>query len=128
MEALKSRDFVVPAQIDGDAVRVAGNHYYDQIAVRVKDPRFVVTGGGMIDLFADVFRDDDEDRALYAAHVPNADPEKGRGKARTPEALYAKWRTWQMSDHAPLWIEIATDYTDDFLRRIAEPDPGPVTT
>ena len=44
------------------------DHFYDQIAVRVKDPRFRVVAGGMIDLYQDVFRD--EDRALYEAVLP----------------------------------------------------------
>ncbi len=116
MAALKSEGFTVPAAIDGRTVRRDGSHFYDQIAVRVKDKRFKVVGGGMVDLFADVFRDNAEDRAIYAGHVPKKDPEQGTaGKATTPEALYLKWRTWQMSDHSPLWIEIETDFADSYL-------------
>lgn len=123
MKALKSRGFKVPAEIDGGVVRKDGDHFYDQIAVRVKDRRFKVTGGGMVELFADVFRDEDMD--LYAAHVPAVDPEKkAKFRATTPEGRYRKWRTWQMSDHAPLWIEIQTDFADAFLREIAAPPTG----
>jgi hypothetical protein len=118
MAALTDRGFTVPAEIDGDTVRREGDHFYDQIAVRVTDPRFRVLGGGMVPRFDDVFRDEDE--ALYAAHVPAQDPEPD-GKAATPEARYRQWRTWQMSDHAPLWIEIATDFADDYLQGIATP-------
>lgn len=120
MAALKSHDFTVPPAIDGKAVRKEGAHFYDQIAVRVKDPRFQVTAGGMIDMFADVFRETDEDRALYKAFVPQKDPEKdSKFAAKTPEALYRKWRTWQMSDHFPLWVEIQTDFADDYLEKVA---------
>lgn len=120
MKALKDKGFKVPAEIDGDKVRQKGAHFYDQIAVRVKDRRFKVAGGGMLSLFEDVFRD--EDMALYASHVPPQDPEKKASfRATTPEARYAKWRTWQMSDHAPLWIEIETDFADDYLQAIAQP-------
>ena len=120
MAALKSEGFTVPAAIDGRNVRGEGDHFYDQIAVRAKDPRFRVVGGGMIDMYADVFRDNDEDRALYAAFVPEEDPEKDeRYRAKTPQALYRKWRTWQMSDHSPLWIEIETDFADSYLQDIA---------
>lgn len=120
MAALQDKGFKVPAEIDGDKVRQAGNHFYDQIAVRVKDKRFKVTGGGMVQLFDDVFRD--EDMATYAAHIPAEDPEKkAKFKAKTPEGRYDKWRTWQMSDHAPLWVEIRTDFADDYLREIASP-------
>jgi endonuclease/exonuclease/phosphatase family metal-dependent hydrolase len=120
MQALKSEGFTVPAEIDGDKVREKGDHFYDQIAVRVKDPRFKVVGGGLLKLFDVVFRD--EDMATYAAHVPAQDPEENEEfKAKTAEQRYDKWRSWQMSDHAPLWIEIETDFADDYLRAIAEP-------
>lgn len=121
MAALKSNGFTVPAAIDGKKVRDEQDHFYDQIAVRVKDPRFKVVGGGMIDMYEDVFRDSAEDRALYAAKLPAKDPEEGEFKAKTPEELYRKWRTWQMSDHSPLWVEIETDFADDYLGRIAKP-------
>lgn len=42
MQALKSKGFKVPDAMDGDAVRREGEHFYDQIAVPVKDERFVV--------------------------------------------------------------------------------------
>ncbi|HEV7874762.1 MAG TPA: endonuclease/exonuclease/phosphatase family protein [Enterovirga sp.] len=124
MAALKSEGFVVPAAIDGRNVRGEGDHFYDQIAVRVKDPRSRVAGGGMVDIFADVFRDDEADRALYAPFLPKEDLEEGGEKATTPEALYRKWRTWQMSDHSPLWIEIETDFADSYLQEIAAGGPG----
>jgi hypothetical protein len=120
MEALKSEGFTVPEAIDGDAVRKKGSHFYDQIAVRVKDKRFKVNGGGMVDMYEDVFRDNPEDMALYAPFMPKEDPEEDKKfKATTPKQLYRKWRTWQMSDHSPLWIEIATDFADDYLGDIA---------
>lgn len=119
MQALKSHGFVVPPAIDGRKVRDEEDHFYDQIATRVKDPRFRVVTGGMVDMYKDVFRDNAEDRAIYDALLPARDPERNeRFRATTREALYRKWRTWQMSDHAPLWVEIATDFADDYLRSI----------
>ena len=53
MAALKSEGFTVPAAIDGRNVRDEDDHFYDQIAVRVKDPRFRVVAGGIVDMFAD---------------------------------------------------------------------------
>lgn len=123
MEALKSEGFEVPSDIDGRKVRDDDpgeqDHFYDQIAVRVKDPRFRVGDGGMVDMFDDVFRM--EEREIYAAKVPKEDPEKNpKYKVKTPEAIYRKWRSWQMSDHKPLWIEIKTDYSEHYLRELVE--------
>ena len=121
MKALKRRGFVVPEAIDGNAVRKLGNHFYDQIAVRVKDPRFKVVGGGLLDLYEDVFAATPETMAVYAQHLPDSDPEpKAKYRAKTPEALFEKWRTWQLSDHAPLWIEIETDYAEHYLDQFVE--------
>ena len=117
MKAMKSEGFKVPDAIDGRNVRDENDHFYDQIAVRTKDQRFRVSGGGMVDMFATVFRD--EDLKIYKGMMPDKDPEAGAQAAKTAEALYRKWRTWQMSDHAPLWVEIETDFTEDYLKQFA---------
>ncbi len=119
MQALKSNGFVVPDAIDGAKVRREGDHFYDQIAVRVKDPRFKVTDGGIVHMYDTVFTD--ADQAIYAAKMPAKDVETG--KAMAEDKLYKKWRTWQMSDHNPLWIEITTDFSDQYLQRIADGQP-----
>ena len=73
----------------------------------------------MVTMFETVFRDDPEDVKLYKSFVPAKDPETGAHAAKTAEALYRKWRTWQMSDHAPLWVEIETDFSEDYLKQFA---------
>jgi hypothetical protein len=120
MQALKGHGFTVPAAIDGRKVRGEGDHFYDQIATRVKDARFKVVSGGMLDIYKDVFRDTEEDRAIYERFMPKSDPEKNEQfRAKTKDALYKKWRTWQMSDHSPLWVEIETDFAEDYLGSFA---------
>jgi hypothetical protein len=121
MKALVDKGFVVPDAISGDRVRPPGHHFYDQIAVRVKDKRFKVTGSVLVDVFASVFRDADEDFEIYKGRMPQADPEtNARSRAKTPRDLYRKWRTWQMSDHDPLWIAIDTDFTEHYLTAIGQ--------
>lgn len=123
MEALVSEGFVVPEQISGDALpESAREHFYDQIAVRVIDDRFAVAGGGLVTIYQDVFRDNDEDRAIYDSALPDQDPDQNEhARATTRQALYRKWRTWQMSDHQPLWIEIQTDFAEHYLKRFLAP-------
>jgi hypothetical protein len=115
MAALKRRGFTVPPEIDGDRVRGPEDHFYDQIAVRVKDERFRVRTGGMVEMFADVFRNTVEDREIYRATIENT-PNR---RTWTPEHRYLNWRTWQMSDHSPLWIEVETDFADHYLEQFA---------
>ncbi len=118
MQALKSEDFQVPPAIDGDKIRTPEDHFYDQIAVRVADPSFRVVTGGLVDMYKSVFRDMATDRRIYGPFMPPLDA----GEEESDEELakrYRKWRTWQMSDHRPLWIEIDTDYADHYLEQFA---------
>ncbi|GLI27332.1 hypothetical protein ARHIZOSPH14_15740 [Agromyces rhizosphaerae] len=113
MEALERRGFTVPPQINGDAIPDR-DHFYDQIAVRTKDERFQVLEGGIVDMFADVFGDDDGD--VWADDVTKRDDDSD-----DPDEVrkrYAKWRSWQMSDHSPLWIRIDTDFADEYLESV----------
>ena len=36
-------------------------------------------------------------------------------EAERREYYSGVWRTFQMSDHLPMWLEVRTDYTDDYL-------------
>jgi hypothetical protein len=114
MEALRDRGFVVPPAIDGDKVRTPEDHFYDQIAVRVSEPSFRVITGGMVDMYKSVFRANPTDVRLYASRMP---PPTEKEKDLTEDQRYRKWRTWQMSDHRPLWIEIDTDYANQYLEQ-----------
>jgi hypothetical protein len=118
MQALKSEGFRVPEAIDGDAIADRG-HFYDQIAVRVKDPRFKVTGGGIIPVFRDVFTDEQEPDYRHLVPAPPA-PKPGK-KPVTPMEQYRRWCTWQMSDHSPLWVRIEADFADDYLQKLTHP-------
>ncbi|MBX3069471.1 MAG: endonuclease/exonuclease/phosphatase family protein [Thermomicrobiales bacterium] len=114
MEALRDRGFVVPPAIDGDKVRTPEDHFYDQIAVRVSEPSFRVITGGMVDMYKSVFRANPTDMRLYASWMP---PPTEKEKDLTEDQRYRQWRTWQMSDHRPLWIEIDTDYANQYLEQ-----------
>jgi hypothetical protein len=118
MQALESEGFRVPEAIDGDAIPDR-DHFYDQIAERVKDPRFKVTGGGIVPVFADVFTDEQE--PTYQHLVPAPSPPKPGKEPPTPLAQYKQWRTWQMSDHSPLWVKIEADFADNYLQDLTRP-------
>jgi hypothetical protein len=33
---------------------------------------------------------------------------------------YLTWRTYQLSDHLPLWAEFDVDFSDEYLAELAE--------
>ena len=59
---------------------------------------------GVFDLYQYVYRD--EDRDIFKQH----DLKK-----------YRQWRTYQMSDHLPLWAELYIDFGVDYLKSKADP-------
>ncbi|HSV37573.1 MAG TPA: hypothetical protein VLI04_02335, partial [Nocardioidaceae bacterium] len=53
---------------------------------------------------------------------------KGEPRTETGKASYYKtyWRTFQMSDHLPMWIDVKIDYAKEYLEGLAPP-PAPVS-
>ncbi len=114
-KALEESRFVMPPGIRDFRTNMALDKYYDRIAFL--SPRNQVSfvaegGGGSFDYRDHVFRDTEEDEAHY----------RGIGRAFQPGSEYAgsykDWKTWQMSDHLPLWVQIETDFADKYLRSL----------
>ena len=118
MQALKRTGFVVP---DGLALptNMLRNKYYDQIAFFYKRDELELgnseKNAGVFKVFESVFRPK-ESEIYYPLGKHN-------GKwPETPEKrkkyFQKEWRTWQISDHLPLWIELKIDFTEKYLTRI----------
>jgi endonuclease/exonuclease/phosphatase family metal-dependent hydrolase len=110
-ELTKTGGFTIPPEIQGlPHTNLTGGRHYDQIAVRSSGDRFRLTGrAGGIDWATLVFRP--EDAAAYAGDVKAG-------------MKYDAWRSFQVSDHLILWVELAADHGTDYLhRRLADPAP-----
>lgn len=125
MKALKKHKFILPADLtlNNDALRWASNmaqdRHYDQIAFLVRKDELSL---GPSDNNAGVFN-------YYQAIYSDADAETyfplGKRNGHWPDTPAARkkyflseWRTWQMSDHLPLFVELKIDFTDKYLKRI----------
>lgn len=106
MEGLTRSGFVVPeglGEIPGS--NVERNKHYDQIAFYKTSATMRPTGrAGVFDFFEHVYRLADE--AAYRKDVPSG--------------TFKNWRTFQMSDHLPMWCEFRIDSMDDYLKRLAK--------
>jgi hypothetical protein len=105
---------------------VTGDRKYDQIAVRPDRHWFEPTGrAGVFHYYQSVMRDDDE--VVFAPDMGKAYTTTAKGEARTAaerRTYYRSfWRTFQMSDHAPLWMEVRTDYSAEFLAGVRGAPP-----
>jgi endonuclease/exonuclease/phosphatase family metal-dependent hydrolase len=114
MSALLGHGFVVPPGVSKPSA-VASVHHYDQIALRTVDKQFEIANSGCFRWQDYVFRDKED----FAAYQPLMPVKTKKGKpAKTDPGAYKTWRTWQMSDHLPLWTEIKTDFTDAYLNSL----------
>ena len=118
MAAITDAGFVVPEEIQKLPSNAIQNKHYDQIAFRVRKDRFNTTGrANVLNYFETVFRVEDE--SIYVADMGEAYHKTSKGKARADKSAYymTYWRTHQMSDHLPMWVELYIDYSDEYLAR-----------
>lgn len=127
MKALTENGFVVPQALQRNPTTDTRKHY-DQIAFKTRpelieyvesqNPDPLRRNAGTVPLYERIFTDAQFDG--YAGFVKEKSS-AGRN-ARTPEALrdvYRDWRTYQMSDHYPMWVRLQTDGSGPYLARMA---------
>lgn len=121
-KALERQGFDIPEALTKKRAHLEPEKYYDQIAFRLRKDRLEPGNAGTFRHFEAVFRDNDEDFEAYADLMPEdrANDLWNGG----PRGYYAQqWRTWQMSDHQPLWVELKVDFSDHYLDMIRK-GPG----
>jgi hypothetical protein len=131
MSALTDAGWQVPKEIHDlpAGSNVPKDKFYDQIAVLPIANHFQPAGpAGVFDYYQSVFRLEDQD--AYVADMGPAYEKTSAGKARTAsgKTTYYKsyWRTFQMSDHLPMWIDLKIDYVQEYLDGLRDdPNPGP---
>jgi endonuclease/exonuclease/phosphatase family metal-dependent hydrolase len=111
-QVLTAPGFQIHPKLVGIGSNVDQSKHFDQIAFIAPDlkDRLEECNAGVFNYYAHVYRADDADE--YAPGVPKT-------KAGKP-GKYKDWRTYQMSDHLPMWIELRVDFSRKYLKRIAE--------
>jgi endonuclease/exonuclease/phosphatase family metal-dependent hydrolase len=119
--AIANAGFILPEALRDFTSGDTGKHY-DQIAilstrygVQTRE-QVAAARGGSLRVFDKVFRDDEE-----ARYTSCFEPEKYKGTAAARTKYYREWRTFQISDHRPLWIELKSDFaTEDLGKRLRD--------
>ncbi len=109
--ALEKGRFHIPAGLRGQYTNAKLDKPFDQMAFMAPDVdrQIDLARAGVFPFFKYVYRD--SDRAEY---LPKAD-----------DKTYREWRTYKMSDHLPIWVELGVDFSTDYLERKANPStPG----
>lgn len=115
-EALNSSGFIVPKKIQEIKSNALKTKHYDQIAFystqkevslrnRVRDG-VEEESAGTFELFDYVF-DLESDYTNIAKNLTE----------------FKTWKTWQMSDHLPLWVELEIDFAETYLKGLKNNTP-----
>lgn len=118
---LEKAGFIIPEQIKDFPSNAMKTRHYDQIAFRVRKDSLDITGkAGAFNYYDTVYRSTHEDEETYKPYMPPAYLTKSDGTLRTErgKTIYYRsyWRTHQMSDHLPMWVELKIDYSDEYLQ------------
>jgi endonuclease/exonuclease/phosphatase family metal-dependent hydrolase len=107
-QAIEKEKFQIPAKLKGAYTNAIQDKPFDQIAFLAKDveKQLGLAKAGTFPFFNFVYRDED-----WKTYQPD-----------TTLAKYRQWRTFKMSDHLPLWVELYVDFGDAYLeRKMAKP-------
>jgi exonuclease III len=124
MDALTRHGFHIPKQLLVPS-NIKETHYYSQIAFMVRKHELQLGASkppaGVFRYYDSVYRAEDFERYYKLAedkeHWNSKNGQKlSEEEQRRRYQIY--WRSRQMSDHYPLWVELKIDFSDAFLAEL----------
>ncbi|MCL2149492.1 MAG: endonuclease/exonuclease/phosphatase family protein [Dehalococcoidia bacterium] len=121
MKALEKQGFYIPDAIREHPSDLGQTMHYDQIAFKLKieNNMTVFAEGkqraGAFDFTETIYplRDLDVYRGYFEEKVL-----AGKTEKQIEKYYLSTWRTFEMSDHLPLWIELKVDFSNQYLAKI----------
>ncbi len=122
MKALEKGGFYIPDAIKEHPTDLGGTKHYDQIAFNLKLTKTMtlfkerIQKAGAFNFTKSVHKP--EDWRIYMS-----DFNEKYVKDKTDEEIkdyYLKYRTFRMSDHLPLWVELNVDFSEQYLEELLE--------
>jgi len=116
------KNFFMPEQIQKLPSNIPQNKHYDQIAFKLnKHIDLKDIKAGLIEYYDYVFKEEDED--IYKSDMGKNYNVTSKGETRDNKGKtrYYKtyWRTHQMSDHLPMWVELKIDFSKEYLEKLS---------
>ncbi|MDR0874158.1 MAG: hypothetical protein LBN27_11945, partial [Prevotellaceae bacterium] len=120
MKALEKYGFFVPQTIKDHPSDLGNTNHYDQIAFNLKlDDKMTVFSeqaqkAGAFKFDETVYTE--KDLEIYKPYF--IDKVSGKSEQEIRKYYLSTWRTFQMSDHLPLWVELKIDFSNQYLEKI----------
>ena len=113
MEALTDNGFTVPEKLH--KTNVKESKYYDQIAFRLKDDELMPGEANVFTFFKAVFKDSEFE--TYKPYLKKISSKAKKLKDDELEKYYKnEWRTFQISDHKLMWVELKINFSEQYLK------------
>ncbi len=91
---------------------------YDQIVYREGENKVKFSGNaGVFNYYDVVFKEDERD-VYYEDYELVMKANKKKPSKTTFAKKYKEWKTYQMSDHLPLWVEFDINYSEAYLKNL----------
>jgi endonuclease/exonuclease/phosphatase family metal-dependent hydrolase len=127
MEGLTKAGFTVPKALSkAPPTNEKKTMYYDQIVfqtakgeldyLEVDEEGNNNARAGAVDLYENVYTD--AQRGDYVEQMAAATSADNKSALEHPEAYFRKWRTWQFSDHFPLWVRLKVNGSAEYLEGV----------
>lgn len=126
MKALIKHGFKVPKNLRDKPTNIKGTNHFDQIAFKTdKDVlEYIETtasdplkqNAGVFDLFGRLYRA--EHFGDYKAEVKKTTKGKTLTGAKLEDYYLDEWRTYQFSDHVPMWVRIKSNDSENYLKKL----------
>ncbi|MFN8333489.1 MAG: endonuclease/exonuclease/phosphatase family protein [Cyclobacteriaceae bacterium] len=119
MKALEKGDFSIPDQLKKTpGSNLDQSKFYDQIVYRDKRGDIKFTNkAGVFNVFKYVFQDNQMNNYLMDYNMLMKHNKKKQVSKLTPK-LYKEWKSFQISDHLPLWVEFKIDFSEQYLQKL----------
>lgn len=127
MQALTKNGFTMPGGLAPSNIKL--DKYYDQIAFKTREGQLQFGGNsGVFNQYESIFRE--ADSSVYLPLMKKIDEleldQNGTALNSPKNNKYYTdvWRTFQLSDHLPMWVELKIDFTEDYLLDLLNPSFG----
>jgi endonuclease/exonuclease/phosphatase family metal-dependent hydrolase len=120
MKALEKYGFTVPSDIKIHPSDLGGTSHYDQIAFNLKLEKSMTVfseneqKAGIFNFAKTIFTE--KDLETYKEYF--LDKIEGKTEEEIKKYYLTTWRTFQMSDHLPLWVELKIDFSNQYLEKV----------
>lgn len=124
MKALLKHGFILPEGLSPSNIHL--DKHYDQIAFKARDGQVQFSGrSGVFNPYQTIFTVGERGTYYPLMSNPNnleldpggllLDNDKNR------DYYLGIWRTFQLSDHLPMWVELRIDFTEQYLQEMITP-------